>query len=348
MKMNQRLAMLLIVAGLNTFAVAAEQTVTIKEPTVNVRGKPSFLGEVITQLKKGEKVVVLEEIAVAKPKKDEPAAWLKIQMPANTPVWVNHGFIDPTSKAVRAPKLNLRAGPGENFSVIGRLLQGDVVKEIRIVDAWMEIDTPPGTYAFIASELVSKEPASAAPVPETIPATLLVAASVIPKPADVAVPATPPPAPVTEKSVAAEPPPVVIVETPAVVPATPKPEVPQPAPIIPVITPAPVVATPGVKPATEPPAESKPAPKRIAQRQGRVKSTLSIQAPTYFELVGQESGRLINYIHLNDEALSKLETTIKGFRDYIGRIVIVSGEEAVDPRWPNTPVIEVESLKLAL
>ncbi len=348
MKMNQRLAMLLMLAGLNTFAVAAEQTVTIKEPTVNVRGKPSFLGEVITQLKKGEKVVVLEEIAVAKPKKDEPAEWLKIQMPTNTPVWVNQGFIDPSSKTVRVPKLNLRAGPGENFSVIGRLVQGDVVKEIRIVDGWMEIDTPPGTYAFIAAELVAKDSASAAPPPETIPATPIGASSVIPKPADIAVPATPPAAPVTEKSVVVEPPPAVIIETPPVVSATPKPEVPQPAPGIPAVTPPPVLATPVVKPAAETPAESKPAPKRVVQRQGRVKITLSIQAPTYFELVGEESGRLINYIHLNDEALSKLETTIKGFRDYIGRVVIVTGEEAVDPRWPNTPVVEVESLKLAL
>ena len=86
----------------------------------------------------------------------------------------------------------------------------------------------------------------------------------------------------------------------------------------------------------------------MVRRQGVVRKTLSIQAPTYFELLGEESGRLVNYLHLDDSALTKLETTVKGFRDYIGRSVIVVGEEAVDPRWPSTPVIEVESLKLAL
>jgi hypothetical protein len=31
-------------------------------------------------------VVILEEISIANPKKEEPAKWAKIQMPANTPV----------------------------------------------------------------------------------------------------------------------------------------------------------------------------------------------------------------------------------------------------------------------
>lgn len=32
---------------------------------------------------------------------------------------------------------------------------------------------------------------------------------------------------------------------------------------------------------------------------------------------------------------------------YKGRKVIVTGEEAIDKRWPNTPVIILESIRLA-
>src|SRR5689334_12979685 len=64
-------------------------TAKVKQEAVNVRGQASFIGEVITHLKKGETVTVLEEIALKKPKKDEPAKWAKILMPTNTPVWVS-------------------------------------------------------------------------------------------------------------------------------------------------------------------------------------------------------------------------------------------------------------------
>src|SRR5437870_555106 len=100
-----------------------------KENYVNVRGQPSFVGEIVTRLKKGEEVAILEEIMVEKPKPGEPGKWFKIAMPANTPVWVYSPLVDPTSKTVAPRRLNLRAGPGENYSVVGRLDQGAAVKE---------------------------------------------------------------------------------------------------------------------------------------------------------------------------------------------------------------------------
>ena len=35
-------------------------------------------------------------------------------------------------------RLNLRAGPGENYSVLGRLEKGAAVKSIRTIEEWME------------------------------------------------------------------------------------------------------------------------------------------------------------------------------------------------------------------
>src|SRR5262245_29324291 len=123
-----------LAAGLR---LAAEEMAVVKDGRVNVRGQPSLAGEVITQLQKGEKVTILEEIPVAKPKTNEPARWARIKMPPNTPVWVYAPYLDQTNKSVRVSRLNLRAGPGENYSVVGRLARGATVTEIRRVEDWM-------------------------------------------------------------------------------------------------------------------------------------------------------------------------------------------------------------------
>src|SRR5256885_4796615 len=135
MKTNYWLALAALLArGILLPGAQAQQTTLVQQDRVNVRGQPTLGGEVITQLRKGEAVTILEEIPVKSPKPGEPEKWLRISMPANTPVWVYAPLIEPANKTVTSKKMNVRAGPGENFSVVGRLEKGDVVKEIRIVD----------------------------------------------------------------------------------------------------------------------------------------------------------------------------------------------------------------------
>jgi len=115
-----------------------------------------------------------------------------------------------------------------------------------------------------------------------------------------------------------------------------------------VVLPEPKPTEPVVVAKTEPPAPvpevvETPAvqepPKRIVRRQGVVKATLSIQAPTYFELVSAETGKLINYLHATSP-----DQKVKSLK---GKRVIVSGEEIIEPRWPTTPVVEIETIELA-
>lgn len=344
----------------SAWVAAAEYSAVVKEGRVNVRGKPSLVGEVITQLQKGEKVVVLEEVAITNPKTNEPPRWARIQMPADTPVWVHASFIDPAAMTVKASRLNLRAGPGENFSVVGRLGRGMPVKEIRRVEDWLEIETPPGAYAFVAADLLnrvesSSTSAGALPAPEVKPA-----------PVDSA----PAPARVPENA-AAEEPSTVVVKPPATVqafppqtqgPAVPPTQTGEATRVLPpsssgtiVLPPSsgettvvpPAAATTVLPPSGEvpdseetlvrPSSEEAPA-RRVVRREGLVRSTVSIQAPTYYELLNPENRKTINYLHVESLGLK--------LKDYRGRRVIVTGSEAIDPRWPKTPVIEVEKLEL--
>ena len=359
------------VLGVAILAVSgrAEITATVSSDRVNVRGGPSLASEVVCQVGRGATVVVLESVTVPQPKPGEPANWYKIQLPGDTTVWVNASFIHPTRKSVRARRLNVRAGPGENFSVLGRLGQGDLVREVRVMDDWMEIEPPAGTYAYVATNYVtlngpltgaSETRAAAVPAEASTPVTPAVA-SPQPMPSARSLPnakpmavapatgapaptvATPPPVPTvnpqpdaaaTKAAPPVAPPPVA---SPAVEPATPPATTAAP-PTVPEAKPAP--SEPAAPP--EPAAKSEPAPakpKRIIQREGVVADSVSIQAPTSYKLKSAENGQDLNFLHPGPLGVR--------LAPYKGQRIVVTGEEQIDPRWPNLPMIEITRIQLA-
>ncbi len=100
-------------------------TAIVKCDVLDVRGQGSFTGEVITHVKKGESVTVLEETTLDHVHPNEPAQWSRIVLPTNTPVWVDADFIEPESKAVRVKKVNVRGGPGRELQRCGPAGQRD-------------------------------------------------------------------------------------------------------------------------------------------------------------------------------------------------------------------------------
>jgi hypothetical protein len=64
----------------------------------------------------------------------------------------------------------------------------------------------------------------------------------------------------------------------------------------------------------------------------------SIQAPTAFALENRESRRTVNYLHSESDDIN--------LKKFAGKKVVVSGEELIDQRWINTPIIEVESIQV--
>jgi uncharacterized protein YgiM (DUF1202 family) len=167
-------------------AAAPVKAARLKEPTVAlvpgtaevtvsnliVRGQAGLQGEVVSHLFKGDAVTVLGQINLDKHKADEPAQWAKIALPSTVHVWLNGKFIDESSKVVSAKKLNLRAGPGENFSVVGILEKGAPVSELETKGAWIKIEAPTNAYAFIAAMYLKQEavaPMETAPAPTPTP-----------------------------------------------------------------------------------------------------------------------------------------------------------------------------------
>ncbi|MDB6027629.1 MAG: hypothetical protein JWM68_3852 [Verrucomicrobiales bacterium] len=295
------------------------ETGIVKQDAVNVRGRPSFIGEVITKLKKGENVTLLEQITLAKPKKDEPAKWFKISLPTNTPVWVFAEFID-ANKTVVPKKLNLRAGPGENFSPIGVMKKGETVKDLRKVNDWIEIEAPASAFAYVSANFIDRK--GAAPTPE-----IAVAAPITPEPtAPVETAVVPPPD-------AAPKPPTDVVEAPkpAEVVTPPAPVAPEPAPVA---VPQEIVV------------------KRVVKREGTVKRAINIQAPTDYRLEGLDGKETINYLaspeeqHMDEKTKKMVSVPKFDLKPYIGKRVIITGEEAMDRRWALTPILTIETIEL--
>lgn len=327
----------LAVIGLMPTLVPGAELATVTKDKVNLRGQASLKGEVLGRLNVGETVTILEEIKVAKPKKGEPAAWAKIQLPANSTVWVFAPYVDATAKTVTASRVNLRGGPGENYSILGRIDRGAEVKEVQTKESWMEIEAPTNAFAFVALEMLQKAPPTPAPEPV---ATTPVATTTEPVPAPTPTP-EPPPTTVTEVTTEAppaaaqdNPPPVPTPEPePAVTPPTETPPTAAPAEIPPATT----TAEPTV-PTVPPPVAPPPVVQRKVIREGRVVYSRSVQAPTKFALESLETHRLVNYLHTEQPGL-KLDA-------FKGRKVTVDGEELLDARWRTTPILEVEDIRV--
>jgi len=277
---------------------------TVVASNVNVRGQAKLKSEVVARITKGQTVTVIQEIVRNNSGPEEPSAWAKIALPPGAHAWVNTAFINDTNQTVRPRKLNLRSGPGENYSVIGLLHGGDAVKPMTTKGEWTEIEPPPGAYAFVAAQFLKQEaaeapaPAPAPPEPAPAPTTIAAAPTVAPPPAEA--PAVPPPA-----------------EVPA-------------------MTNAPTAAM--TNGPTEQPVEEPPPPPRIVQREGIVRGMTSIQAPSKFVLISPENGMDIDYLYTPSKELD--------LRRYKGLRIIVTGEEGLDERWGNTPVLTIQKIQV--
>jgi hypothetical protein len=289
----------------------------VSASNVNVRAQGRLQGEVIGKVTKGQTVMVIEEVLLKNSAPDEPSAWAKIVLPEGIHVWVHNDFVDPTTKTVKPKRLNLRGGPGENYSVIGRLDRGDAIRELVTKGDWTQIEAPTNAYAFVAAQYLRQEPLP--------PITLAANTSTI------AGSQTNIPEPPTSPSDVQEPPTLAAAPTdiPPVNPTTP-----------PTASSATAPAATSQEPTTPQTAEQDegPPPRRIVMREGLVRGTASIQAPSHFELISLDNGKVMNYLFTDSPELD--------LRRYKGLHIVVTGEEGLDARWRHTPVLTIERLEV--
>jgi hypothetical protein len=113
--------------------------------------------------------------------------------------------------------------------------------------------------------------------------------------------------------------------------------VPVPAPE-PVPTPTPVPEAQPVVTQPAAPAEPIAPPVRIVTHEGVVRGVVSPVAPTKYELYDPATGVNINYLYTISPTLD--------LSRYVNMRIIVTGEEGLDPRWKDTPLINIQSIQV--
>ncbi|WP_417283624.1 SH3 domain-containing protein [Comamonas sp.] len=126
-------------------AAQAQEFVSIKGSTANVRATPSTRAPVRWELSKGYPLQVIKH----------QGSWLRVKDNEATLGWVHQGV---TGKAahmvVTAPTANLRAGPGQNHRRVARLEQGDVLRTLKKQGGWVQVQRSNGASGWVAGNLV--------------------------------------------------------------------------------------------------------------------------------------------------------------------------------------------------
>jgi uncharacterized protein YgiM (DUF1202 family) len=276
---------------------------------LNIRSQAGLNGEVVTRLAKGDAVTVLSQINLDKHKPGEPAQWAKISCPTNASVWVRSSFID-ASKTVTPKKLNLRAGPSEDYGILGVIERGTVISEIITKGDWTQIEVPTNAYAFVAAVYLKQEASgnlatNVPPSTETQPTPMVMP---VPEPQPIVTEATnTPPAPDTNA------------------PAAPDTNSPTPAMI-------------GTNTPAEVDTNLPPPPPRIVTHEGTVRPVNSIIEPTDYELFDPKTGVPVDYLYTT--------TTNLDLGRYNGLHIIVTGEEGMAKRWKDTPVLTIQRIQV--
>ncbi|MBU4212006.1 MAG: SH3 domain-containing protein, partial [Verrucomicrobia bacterium] len=126
---------------------AALTRIKVLKNNCNLRAKALVTSEVVGQVSEND-------ILTAKMIDKE---WVEIVPPANVDLWVLGDYVK--DGAINcSQKVNVRAGPGINFNIVGQLPQGEKV-EVRGTHAdWIKIAPPPACSLWISRSLVSEVP----------------------------------------------------------------------------------------------------------------------------------------------------------------------------------------------
>lgn len=126
-------------------AAQAQEFVSIKGNSVNVREKPSTRSSTQWELSKGYPLQVTQR----------KGQWLRVKDYEATLGWVHAPL---TSKSphmvVTARTANLRSGPGQKHGRVGQLKQYEVLQTLKKQGSWAQVQRSNGQSGWVAKNLV--------------------------------------------------------------------------------------------------------------------------------------------------------------------------------------------------
>ena len=132
----------LAVLGMVHYAMAESVPVRVLSDRVNLRAAPQLTAEVVAQVDEND-VLQAREIG---------AEWVEVVTPTNVDGWIHREFY--VDGRVNVKKLNVRAGPGINYKVLGEMRRNDPVEVRGEFGEWLKIAPPPDSSVWISSAYV--------------------------------------------------------------------------------------------------------------------------------------------------------------------------------------------------
>ena len=148
--MNTRWVCIMAVACAFSQTVNAD-VATVAADRVNLRAQPAKNSEVMGQVNAGFELTVVST-------RDE---WVEVQVPENVDVYAHKDFVK--DGVVTASPLNLRAGPGINYSRVGTVPKGEPVTVRGEFGEWIKIAPPRTATAWVSAELLNMPKTALAP-----------------------------------------------------------------------------------------------------------------------------------------------------------------------------------------
>ncbi len=119
----------------------------IKGHDVNVRSGQSVNFDRLTQLNKGDTVVVI----------GRNYSWYKIRLPQKAACYINKRYVEREENnlgVVTGGRVNLRARPSLTSTVIGKLKKGTLIRILKEVGDWYRIEPMKGIYGWVKVDFV--------------------------------------------------------------------------------------------------------------------------------------------------------------------------------------------------
>lgn len=137
---------------------ASPTPVRITGNHVNMRARPELNAEVVGQVQRGEHLTA----------KSMTTNWVEVIPPETIDFWAHRDFL--SEGEVVSPRLNIRAGPGINYSVVATVERGDQLVVRGEFGEWVKVEPPKDASLWISSEYVEAiTPERPKPLPAAIP-----------------------------------------------------------------------------------------------------------------------------------------------------------------------------------
>lgn len=115
---------------------------------VNVRAGQSANFEKLCMVNKGDEVVVLEHAY----------GWYKIELPREATSFIISKYVEPVGRLyglITNDRINIRAGAGINYSVLGQLNKGDKVRIVERQEEWYKIRPVKESFGWVSDQFLT-------------------------------------------------------------------------------------------------------------------------------------------------------------------------------------------------